>query len=84
MDRLSFIDTEFLLATALRKNVDYVYELIALVQEIPADPDVVKVTRCGKCLAWDKTNKRCIHSGRIQVGPESFCDRGLTKEDLRL
>lgn len=83
MVRLSFIDTEYLLATALRKNVDYIHELIALVQEIPADPDVVKVIRCGKCLAWDKDAKRCIHSGRIQVGPESFCDRGLTEKELR-
>ncbi len=80
---MSFIDTEYLLARAVIKHVDYVHELMALVQEIPADPDVVKVTRCGKCLAWDKDVKRCIHSGRIQVGPESFCDRGLTEKELR-
>ena len=80
---MSFIDTEYLLAKAVIKHVDYVYELIALVQEIPADPDVVKVIRCGECLAWDKDARRCIHSGRIQVGPESFCDRGLTEKELR-
>ncbi len=79
---MSFIDEDALIALAFLKDVDFVHELIALVGEVPK-PDVVAVTRCKDCKAWNPFG-RCKHSGRIHNGPNSFCDRGTRKDDLRL
>ena len=79
---MSFIDTDVLIANAFLRDVDYVHELIALVEDTPKD-DVVKVTRCKDCIAYEY-GVRCKHSGRVQPGPNSYCDRGTPKDDLRL
>ena len=79
---MSFVDTDVLIANAFLRDVDYVHELIALVEDTPK-ADVVKVTRCKDCIAWNPFG-RCGHSGRINNGPNSYCDRGTRKDDLRL
>lgn len=79
---MSFVDTDVLIANAFLRDVDYVHELIALVEDTPK-ADVVKVTRCKDCIAWNPFG-RCGHSGRIVRGPNGFCDQGTPKDDLRL
>ena len=79
---MSFIDTDVLIAKAFLRDVDYVHELIALVEDTPK-VDVVAVTRCKDCIAWEP-GVRCKHSGRIVRGPNAYCDQGARKNDLRL
>lgn len=80
---MSLIESEALIAKALLKDVDYVYELIALVQEITPS-NAIEVVRCAECIAWNREYNMCNHSGRVMVGPNSYCDRGTTRNDPRL